>query len=1370
MAETAPSHSLGEIISRYIALLAKDPRNASLDEAQLKALAEQRAKQTLEERALNGKEAVREARRQKQAQEWSAKARSGDPDDLKAARQNAERGKYPEGMTVDAANEKLNEIRAVTSRAVPDWLNVGTLSESAEAIQLVTNITELSDFARGNPDVLYEELGKFYASIKWAEITPEVRQENRLVMNRVIRRIVELRPRDRTYSRSAILDSFDDSLEYLHLDVPENVPPVPPRPKKPDGKFYDDTSPEHIAWEKERIAQVQASKMKNLLVAYQTDLDLPENQSIYNQRDSLNNLYRKLRDGTTGGRPIHGVVDTPSDLDHQDATKQMEFVKNRLNKINAKINAENRARQGPVVTYADIKDRAWFVNLDPKYKEIISKRLDIIRNNPNLLRKFDKQVNESEVMQFSERSMPQHMVDRLLEVGYRDWFYEFSDRVFGLGSERVNPSLAQQYVYEEFRQFIDALFGSNAEIVFQEFGKHWEERSKLDYIVHSLGLGPGDTKRRLETMGMYEASDEDYLLSFDYANLAFSFYERETFGLLGDRLRTYESKLAWLKSDVDNQFYNNDKKLVKTMLQGVYPDMDPKDLDKVVGLYGKRKLHRDEYIGILKAEKLHQPEVTFAQNNYERQLEEIQLSMDTVARGVLLEDTDAWGYADFDIHLVKTTENIARLQADFDNPKSTMTPEERRSFAEDMKKLQEQKERLIKLRMGKIEEIDPKLTNETDPTKLLTELNNRRGLSHIEANVYERLREYLHSTTGKEPSQTQIRMAIWAARTHMMATGRMAAIGALYARVPGMEYKTGSWKHAMRSPAFEDLVRIMNPEMFADRFNMGGDMGEVMRAYFRFNQRKNRIAGGESKNRGTLVDYNSQYEKSFFDSDEWKHLKSEVHDNPTSAAMQSMEFAEKVLNINFSELLGPGFMSTGGQYEGNTWRMDLGVLDQIKKYYLELGTKGVLDNEALAVRYLIASPTERIPVLEKMMRRTPSKFLNLMADQRDDMLQQSGIAVNDVQWDLFQRAIQYAETSLWDKAEYKNRPVDFSLEADFNAILKPIMEKMETSDHVKLSAADIPKYRTFLKTLQDRLVARRNIEGVYESTLDAIAREKLPLTLSLDDFNWSDAQMKELGHMAFPRRTRDIGAMERARNELLSFWSNKEFILSPMDIKDTVKHLLELQSAIDDYAGKAVSEPVVKDIARLIIEFNRDRSLWSAPSFLPGGSSIGKWLAELDLRPDAPNRNKLAAAALKGMGKVAQFTVGNLAKASMKFKPLGEFMNWLMPGWKGFAHEPFEKWPHSVAEAISWSVRFTGGHGNHWNEVKIDEFISTLHDAGLFVNNPNFVHDLRAEFKAGWGIKMMAQVRRYWWVVPLATVIMASTQSIEEEKKGGHGH
>ncbi len=1366
MAETAPVHSLGEIIARYVALLGKDSRYAGLDEAALKALATQKVNEQYAQRLANGKDTARDARRARRAQEWSEEARNGDPEDLKKTREST--GKYPKGITPDVANERFEQVKTLTGRAVPSWLEVGPLSESPEAIQLVSNIAELSEDLQKNPNVLYEELGKFYASVKWLEITPEARQENRLVMNRVIRRIGELKPRDRTYGRSAILDSLDDSLEYVHLDVPETIPQLTHNmPKDSHGKV-DEENPEYPLWVKEKLAQVQADKLKGLLEKNQYLLDLPENQPLYNQREGLTKLYNELTNGIKRGVTIKGIDGRPEELNFEEAKKHIEYVENRRNKINARINAENRARQGPVVTYADIKDRSWFTHLDPKYKKIINERLEIIKNNPNLIRKFDSELNQSEVMQFSERSMPQHMVDRLLEVGYRDWFYEFSDRVFGLGSERVNPSLAQSYVYEEFRQFIDALFGSNAEVVFAEFGKHWEERSKLDYIVHSLGLGPGDTKRRLESMGMYEASDEDYLLSFDYANLAFSFYERETFGLLGDRLRDYEKKLAWLKSDVDNQFYNHDTVGVKTMLQGIYPDMDAKDLDKIVSLYGKRRLHRDEYIGILKAEKLHQPEVGFARNNFQLQLDEIQLSMDTVARGVLLEDTDVWGYADFDIHLVKVTESIARLQEDFANPKSSMTPEERRSFAEDMKKLQAQKERLIKLRMGKIEEIDPKLTKEKDPMALLTALNNRRGLSQIEVKVYERLHEYLKAS-GKEPTETQVRMAIWAARTHIMATGRMAAIGAMYARMPGMEYKTGSWKHAMRSPAFEDLVRIMNPEMFADRFTMGGNMGEVMRAYFRFNQRKNRITGGESKNRGTLVDYSSQYEKSFFDSDEWKKLRSELQDNPTSASMQAMEFAEKVLNINFSELLGPGFMSTGGQYEGNAWRLEQGILDKIKGYYLELGTQGVLDNEALAIRYLIASPTERIPILDKMMRRTPSKFLNLMADQRDDILQQAGIGVNEVQWELFQRALQYAETSLWDNDELKNRPVDFSLESDFNSILRPIMKNMQTSEGVKLTEADIPKYRKFLKNLQERLVARRDTEGVYESTLDAIAREKLPLTLSLDDFNWNDAQMKELGRMAFPRRTRDIGAMERARNELLSFWTNKEFILSPMDIKETVKHLLELQSAMDDYAGKPVSEPVIKDIARLVIEFNRDRSLWSAPSFLPGGSSIGKWLAELDLRPDAPNRSKLAGAAIRGLGKVAQFTVGNLARASMKFKPLGEFMNWLMPGWKGFAHEPFEHWPHSIAEAISWSVRFTGGHGNHWNEVKIDEFISTLDDAGLFVHNRNFVHDLRAEFKAGWTIKMMAQVRRYWWVVPLATIIMASTQSIEEEKKSGHG-
>jgi hypothetical protein len=990
----------------------------------------------------------------------------------------------------------------------------------------------------------------------------------------------------------------------------------------------------------------------------------------------------------------------------------------------------------------EIRSKDWFVG------DALSASAKALPNNKEF--EFGKHWTERDV---------QYLRDH----GYRDWFYKYADRVFGLGMERVQPSLAQQYMWEDFQNFIYEMYGNQAASIVTEFQKHWEDRSKYDYIIHAMGLGAGDNKDRLKAMSMFEASDVDYVMhTFKHAGLAYSFMERETFSVLGERLAKYEKDKAWLVESIQNDLHIGSEKDARTRVLKAYSDLDKKNpgkVDKLVELYTSKNLKRDEYILLLDAEQLLTPADQFAK--HQPLHTEIQFRRDNVARGVVLEDMDVWGYVDVEIDFLRTSEELVDLEQRKIN--GNLTEKELKEYEGMVKSLQERKNDLFK-RKGLLETQGIAMKNADDPAEQIEFLTSRKGLSPIENKVYNRMLDYLRVKEGKEPNETDIRMAIWAARINIMATGRMASIGAMMARMPGGDrgyHDTAGAKDIMRAPAFEDLVRIMNPEMFAARFGMGGEMGDVMRAYFRINSRKNKMAEGQSKDKS-----------SYFDTKEWRELKKGIQSDKTEQRAKIMEFAEKDLGIKFSELLATGFMATGAQYDGSSWRLSLGVVDEIKTHYLDLQKSGslpdkaILDNQALAIRFLIAkNPEERRLVLERMMRRTPTKFFHLFADERQDMLRH--VDINLETWSEFENALKYAETDLWNNKSLATRDIDLGSQADFNELVKPYLKTLLEKGHFPASDADIEKYRKLIDVMNARLTAKEHGKP-YESIMDGLARESLPLTLSLDDFDWKDANMKTLGNLAFPRRTRDIGNMEQARNILLAFWSNQENILFPTDIKEPIKKLMELRVAIEAYSGTPQAEKVVKQVAQLLIEANRDRSLWSLPSVLPGGKSLGMWMAEQDLRPNAPYRSKPAKWALIGLAKTAEFTVGNAAKLSHKVKPVESFLDWMMPGWKGFSHEPFEKWPHSIAEAISWSVRYSGGHGNHWGEPQIAETLHEMQRVGLFANNPEFVHDMRGEFKAGWLINQAAVARRYWWVVPAATIAVAVMAEMEEEKKGRH--
>lgn len=1338
---------LGSILQRFAKLLSEDPNFKGQPPDVVKQEALKRAKESL------GKKPQRASAQYKEqadkAKRWKDELISADDKVQEKARDEAKKEKYPK-ETLAQAKDRLEQVEEVMGTKAPDWLKADTILISPQAITFAERITQLPVSLQEDPSVLYRETAKLYWSVDWSTATQEARQETRMVMDRAFRRIGELAKNKAAFGpadRSTLIEGIDNR-EHFHIEVPEPVESAGDPPKK--NKRVDKNDPSYKAWAEKKISEIQYTNLKRTLDLHQSLLDLPTNADPVAQRKVLENLVEQLRkDAQRTMRPQdlnREITAISSEL----AIHYVEGVGRRLNAITERILKESARQQH--LTFGELRATSWFTDK---------------------LSKYTTGRDDSEAISF--RSFSAEDVNLIKKLGIRKAFYQFADRVFGLGTERRSPSLAQQYWWEDMRDLVQFIYRQDASVIEQELDFHWNERGRLDHVVQSIGLGPGDTKRRLESMQLLSASDIDYLNQFPEAEYAMSLMERETFGRLGQRMTKWEQDVRWLKSEEEAIVLSEDfkagrnekqvasdlKKIIKNTKRETAKRLDDHydyhDKDFLEMARGEKRIPRDVYGLVLDELKLRMSPQEFAQK-YQSLHEEIWLRMDNAARGVILEDLDVWGYGDIDMHMVRVSESIEKLKE-----KDNRTPQEDQMLQE----FEERRERLFARRKAKILDIDATIDLEDTP-KLIELLRKEKGLSPIEQEVYRKMENYF-KIKGKEVDEVDIRMAIWAARTHIMGSGRMAAIGALMARMPGTEYYTDTWKHAMRAPAFEDLVRIMNPEMFIDRFNMAGDIGKVARGFLRFNLRRTRQEGGKGKLSGGA--------QSFFETNEWKALKREVQDAPAKAAMEFMEFTERDFGTKFTEILTEGWLASGANYDGSGWRLGMGVLDELREQFQLLKSSGglpdgaILDNQGLAIRYATANDArERMQALVRMKDRTPSKFFQLLADKQQDMLIEAGLSGTDASWSIFERALSFAELDLAMEKQYATELVNLMSDKDFNNILRPYLEQVLRQEGRPI--AEVENYHNLLRVIQARLVEPRNIEGGRESILDALAQEKLPLTLALDDFNWKDAHMATLGHLALPRRVRDIGGMEGAMKVIIQLVTNQENILSPDDPTKTIEKFLTLRDSIDSYVGRPVAEPVVKELARLFIEFNRDRSLWSAMGWLPGGKAAMKAMAELDLRPDAAIRGRLGNALMTVVGKTGQATLGGLAKLSHKVKPVDAVLNWMMPGWSHFSHEPIEHWPHSIAEAVSWSVRFTGAHGNHWNEHQINDVINTMHDMGLFTQRPDFIHDLRAEFKAGLLFRNLAIVRRYWWVVPLATIALATMQTIEEEKgssKGG-GH
>ena len=393
----------------------------------------------------------------------------------------------------------------------------------------------------------------------------------------------------------------------------------------------------------------------------------------------------------------------------------------------------------------------------------------------------------------------------------------------------------------------------------------------------------------------------------------------------------------------------------------------------------------------------------------------------------------------------------------------------------------------------------------------------------------------------------------------------------------------------------------------------------------------------------------------------------------------------------------------------------------------------LLDNQALSIQLLTAgNAAERKPILDRMLRRNPSKFLELLEEDTERILTKN--KVTHEEWKKFKEALSLAELKMAHEKDWQFARVDLAEKKDFDALVVPYLAIL------KLDPTRSENLRQVLVDMQAEIYRGRTVEAsgsTFHNKMDAISALKLPLTMSMTDFDWKESNFYQLGTVAMHRRIRDVGAQMRARDGMLGFFSNEEMILSPNDYTKSLQKMMEVRTAIVDYSGPDAAENTVKEMMRVFLEMNKHRNLRTI-GWVPGLTRGLMYLAEIDLRPLERN-------------KILQLVFGK-------------------ERWQKLAKDKISHWPHSVGQAISYSSRYTGAHANAWDEAKMEEVLVSAQDMGLFINHPEFIQDLRKEFKTGLPYRLMALYRKYWWVVLAATLAIAIEKSVKEQESGGSNH
>lgn len=889
-------------------------------------------------------------------------------------------------------------------------------------------------------------------------------------------------------------------------------------------------------------------------------------------------------------------------------------------------------------------------------------------------------------------------VGKLRDGEEAEWFYSFMDNIYGLSRERAQPSLQDQGKWEEFETFLQWKYGSDSERYLQAYRTDWNERGRHQHVINGLLYQPGDIKDRLRSLRLITGADLDYYYKqFEYSNNAATLYEQVVMDLMADRRAAYTENIGWLQGKVDFE----GKMVARDEL---YMEL--------------RKRNRGEYQNDAGEKRI--GKITPEQ---QKLMMEIKTRLDLVGEGVMLWDSDVQSYTEVYLESQKMQQRYEILLSK--QREGSLAPGE----SEELAQLPEKIDKKLAVY---------KQTKENGESSR-KELNELRGMSPVDIEVRKRLLVYLAERGLPPPSEYILRMAIWAARQASIGSGHIVSIGAFQAIEPGkipnevylrhipeLEklYKESQGKAVMRAPAFEDLQRFYNPELFALRFNMLDEMGSRARQYLTLSHLKEK--GYDWK------------KMKITKSKEWKELAHSHNLTEQDKVVRAlMETVEDDMGISFSQLLGPGFFGGGGDYDASGWRLEKGILDEIRKKYLEMKKQypdsARFDNQALGIQLLAANKEDKPRIVELMLRRTPSKFFQIVSVERDKIFAKYGIdPASD--WKPLQRALSLAEMTLWEDEALAVADIDLGREKDFREHVVPFLRRLGAPE------ARFGDYHKMLHEFQDSI--RRDRSGEHggklkhTSIVQAIAEGKFPMTLSLSDFNWKDSNFFQLGAVAMDRRGRDNEAMAMSR-DIMNDLLYKTELLSPNDPLETLKKIKELRSTINTYATGDVAEQVSKEVLRVFLEMNRNRAIH------------GKWwLSDLMY---APFMEPL-------MRNAAEWDFTNVKDSKV--------LKTIIPGWEEFATEKVGHWPHSVAEALSYSIRYTGAHGNAYDEGQVADILATAQDMGIFTTHPEYVQELRREFKATAEYRLFFRlVRKYWWVVIAATIALAAVKATEDEEK-----
>ncbi|MBU1326581.1 hypothetical protein KKC61_00395 [Patescibacteria group bacterium] len=1246
---------------------------------------------------------------------------------------------------IDILKDQLSV--AATKGDLPTWLAEETtyIQQSDVAAEFVARIAMLPAEQQQNPYILYRELYKMHNSINWIAQSNRSLMEISMITNKAL---VEIRSQaankgilelENLNSVGAFIgdrtSTEHESFDLYRLDkLKETEDPG----QMPDSRKERD---KYGAWREKEIKKRQRRVLEETLVSYQKDLD----GGLLSTKDELQrmkDLDKLLTKSMSGSREDKGLQARYKELNSEDVSTIKRRIQQRVRALEAQHEREYKSQK--LIEEAEREDRKTAIYKTRKLEETKKKRDELARNGDAIIwikelkARYPNCAAEIDDIIYV-RGLNKGDIDLIISgsEGRWEWFSKFWQEVYTFGDERVRPSLQDEYKWHEFRRIIELVDPESLHEI-SKFKDFWERIGKIDGIAKAFFL-PGSYEDKAKGLKYLLPNDMQTLFrTFEHSEYSYSIMKSAIMDKLRRRFAQFDKDAVFLNGSVSD----SDMVLLKDGAPDIYDEFialqktgKPAKRDLLLVRLQEKYAHRDESGDIVGFGDLPSKLVDLKND--------IQKARDDTGAGLFLRDYDMLSnnsmYGQLSDLTLKVRESLTVLENGYEESgvgkeykKTDLTTARREEIDEEIVSLKR------KLNEGwKILTDNPNDTTGFDEHKL----NAVRGFSPTLIETRERLIKYLQVKEKIKPenfhgwlknNEWKVRNACLAAQYASLGWGDVLDIAARVARAPTLDFDSAVLKVAGRDimpAAFaEPAVRVLNPELFEDRFMMRGKFGQEIREQH-YRLMFERFAPDFMKNMPKSV----------------KNQIDQLRKEGKPSYKILIKAAADYYAVPYTELLRPGFLRAGSHLTNTTHRFEIAMLQPYRDMMMKLkaeapeGDKWVINNQALSLQLALADPLdedvgvhERIAILTKMLGRTPSRFIQMSGTDLYDLAIKRGLDMQSVEWYGFQQALSNAEIEAWDDEEGLNvKRVDFTTNKDFNAILRPHLEASGITDKGRQNV-----YHQFLVDLHEYASTKdssgRNLIGKW-------ARHTFAMTLPLTDYNIKNARPELLTAFINERRINDQLAMAEAAS--LQYQLLEPSLISPptQDYSKHIETLLKFRNIINTYDAPEVAEMAASVIADGFVWVNMDRSMYNVIGWIPLSKKIMRGIAEWDWRIISKSKDN-------------------------------KFLNKITNGaWKDLAEHKIVEWPHTVAGAVSIATKYLGGEALALNANEIGQYVSTTEAAGVFTHLRNIPKDIRKKYGTGVLMRFFYHLpRRYWWVVPVATIAMAAMQSVEEETKQQH--